>query len=120
MVDNSLTKNIIGIGIEVHKKIGPGFTEKIYQRAFEILLKNKKIQFKREKRFNIIFENKTIGWQTVDFIIEDKLIVELKALETINNLHISQTLSYLKATNNKLGLILNFGQSKLQIKRVIL
>ena len=116
----ALTNKVIGVGIDVHKQIGPGYAEKIYQRAFVLALKKSELRFEREKRFGIHFEGKLIGYQTIDFLIEKELVVELKAQESINNYHIAQTLSYLKATKKKLGLVLNFGQAKLEIKRVIL
>lgn len=115
-----LAKKIIGLAIGIHKEIGPGFPEKIYQRALGISLKQGNVAFEKEKKFRILLRNELLGYQLIDFLVENELVVEIKAIEEIKNLHISQVVSYLKATSKRLGLILNFGQAKLQIKRVIL
>lgn len=115
---NKLTNKIIGIAIKVHKDLGPGFIEKIYQRAMYLELKNSGISFEREKKVAVRFKKSLLGYQVLDFIIENELVVEIKAVSEINRIHVAQMLSYLKATNKKLGLILNFANSKLEIKRV--
>ena len=76
--------------------------------------------FRREEKFNVYYENKNVGYEVVDFIVMDKIIVELKAVKEIMDLHAKQVVGYLKTRKLKLGLILNFGKSKLEIKRVIL
>ena len=116
---NELSNKIIGIAIDVHKTLGPGFVEKIYQRAMYIELKNSSIPFEREKKIVIRFKKALLGYQVLDFIIENKLIIEIKAVTEINRIHIAQMLSYLKAANKKLGIILNFANSRLEIKRIV-
>ncbi len=115
---NALSNKIIGIAIEVHKVLKSGFNEKIYQRALEEEFIKHNIKFEREKIIRVEYKNKFIGEQRIDFLIENELILELKSIERIGNIHIVQILSYLKALDKRLGLILNFGESKLGIKRV--
>lgn len=116
---NALSTKLIGHGIRIHKTPGPGFIEKIYSKAFAYELEKDKIKFIREKPIRIKYEGLLLGEHRLDFLIEDEIILELKAVYEINNFHIAQILSYLKATNKKLGLILNFSRSKLEIKRVV-
>jgi GxxExxY protein len=115
-----LTKKIIGCGIEVHKELGPGFLESIYHKALieEFLIKN--INHETEKEVKISYKNKQIGIHKIDLYVENKIVVELKAVTEISDVHISQVVSYLKATGQTVGLILNFAKSTLDIKRVIL
>lgn len=118
--ESELTGKIIGIAIETHKKLGPGYNEKIYQRVLARELDQNKIPHKSQPKICIIIEDFNAGYQILDFIIDNKVILELKSSKEINNEHIKQMISYLKATNIKIGLILNFGKSKLEIKRIIL
>jgi GxxExxY protein len=111
-------KHIIGIAIEVHKQLGPGFQEKIYQRALYLELKNRGMKFEREKKIEIRWKQVMLGYQVVDFVINKNLLIELKAVPGIIDAHIAQMVSYLKASNLNLGLILNFGKPTLEIKRV--
>ncbi|MCF7874300.1 MAG: GxxExxY protein [Candidatus Omnitrophica bacterium] len=116
---NKLTEKIIGLAIEVHKKIGPGFTEKIYQNALSLEFDQKDIQYEKEKLIQVEYKGQILGKQRLDFLIEDLLIIEMKVTEKIGNIHLAQILSYLKATGKKIGLILNFANTRLEIKRVI-
>lgn len=116
---NELSNKIIGYAIKVHKSLGPGFIEKIYAKALIYELEKDKIKFTREKTIKIKYEEMFLGEYKSDFLIEDEIILETKAVYEINNFHMAQTLSYLKATNKKLGLILNFSRARLQIKRVV-
>jgi len=116
---NGLSNRIIGYGIKIHKALGPGFIEKIYSKAFAYELEKDKIKFTREKPIKVKYEGLLLGEHRLDFLIEDEVILELKAVYEINNFHIAQILSYLKATDKKLGLILNFSRSKLEIKRTV-
>jgi len=115
---SSLTKEIIGCAIRVHKILGPGFVEKIYQGALSKELTKSNLNYIKEKKVSVKYENAIVGYQVIDFIIEGKIIVELKAVSELNNIHIGQMVSYLKATNEQVGLILNFAKSRLEIKRV--
>ncbi|MBI5182013.1 MAG: GxxExxY protein [Nitrospirae bacterium] len=115
---NELSNKIIGIAIEIHKTLKAGFNEKIYQEALQTELKNNNIKFDREKIIKVKYKDKLLGEQRIDFIVEDEIILEIKSTKMIGNIHIAQILSYLKTLNKRLGLILNFGESKLGVKRV--
>ncbi|OGH24524.1 MAG: hypothetical protein A3B47_03960 [Candidatus Levybacteria bacterium RIFCSPLOWO2_01_FULL_39_24] len=117
---SDLTEKIIGAAINVHKELGPGHPEKIYQRALSEELKKQEIPFNREEKFRVFYNNKDIGYEVMDFCAYDKIAIELKAVREIIDLHSKQLVSYLKGRRLRLGLILNFGKSKIEIKRVIL
>ena len=116
---NELSNKIIGYAIRVHKSLGPGFIEKIYAKALAYELKKNGIKFNQEKSIKVRYEGLLLGEHRLDFLIEDEIILEIKAVYEINNFHMAQVLSYLKATNKKLGLILNFSRSRLEIKRAV-
>lgn len=115
---DGLTNKIIDLAIEVHRQLGPAFDEKIYSRALEYEFSKNDITFEKEKLIDVKYKNKRIGEHRIDFLIEDELILELKAAEGIADVHLVQLLSYLKAIDKRLGLVLNFGAGKLEIKRV--
>lgn len=115
---NELSNKIIGYAIKVHKAIGPGFIEKMYTKALAYELEKDKIKFTKEKLIKVKYEGLLLGEHRLDFLIADEIILEIKAVYEINNFHMAQMLSYLKATNKRLGLILNFSRSRLEIKRV--
>ena len=84
---SDLTDKIIGIGINIHKELGPGFVEKIYQRALYLELKNSKLRFTRERKLIIYYKKVNLGYETVDFEIEGKVLIEIKAVSEINDIH---------------------------------
>jgi GxxExxY protein len=112
--------SVIGACMEVHNELGPGFLEPVYQEALEIELSTQNIPFQREVRLPINYKRNLLNKAYVaDFILFDKIILELKALDTLSSLHESQLLNYLKATGFKLGILVNFGQPTLQSKRLV-
>ena len=115
-----LTDKIIGAAIRVHKGLGPGYPEKIYQRALAKEFQYQGIPFKKELNFRVGYKGSDVGYEIIDFCVYDKIAVELKAVKEIMDLHASQLVGYLKAAKLRLGLILNFGKTKLEIKRVII
>ena len=115
---NGLSNRVIGCAIKVHRGLGPGFVEKIYAKALEHELKTHEILFSRETFIPVKYEGRLVGTQRLDFLVEDEIVLEAKALYEINNFHMAQALSYLKATDKRLGLILNFARPRLQIRRV--
>lgn len=117
---SDLTDKIIKAALKVHKYLGPGFVEKLYQRALEIELEKNNLKIEKEKLLKLIYDGINIGSDKVDFAIEGKVLVELKAVSELSAIHIAQLISYLKASGFKVGLLINFAQLKLQIKRVIL
>lgn len=114
-----LTSQIIKLAIKVHRAIGPGFKEKYYQRALYLELKSAGIPFKREVKATLRYNNAVIGYHQLDFVVSSKVVVEIKSVKELSDIDVAQLASYLKSSNYKLGLLLNFGQSKLEIKRVI-
>jgi len=112
---------IIGACIEVHNDLGAGFLELVYQEALELEFKHHSIPYCREKELEIHYKGIKLNKSYIaDFILFGKIIVELKALASLSGQHESQVLNYLKATGYKLGLLINFGQSKLEYKRLLL
>jgi len=115
---NDLTYLINGCAMKVHSTLGNGFQEVIYQRALAIELERAGIKAKREVDQVIYYDGIEIGTRRADFVIGDKLIIELKALSNLENIHIAQIRNYLVAYNFPLGLLINFGANSLQIKRI--
>jgi len=114
------TYQIIGAAQEVHRELGAGFLEAVYQEALEIELSVQKIPFVREKELDLFYKSIELNKKYVaDFICYDQIIVELKSVKELTNEHLSQVLNYLKCTGFSLGLLLNFGEQSLKIKRVI-
>ena len=114
-----LTYEIIGAAMEVHSDLGPGYKEEIYQKALEIELRNRKIEFELQKQIEIKFKGEMVGWQLLNFFVDDKVVVEIKALSQLDTDHEAQIISYLKATNSEIGLLINFGTKKLEYKRIL-
>lgn len=108
-----------GMFFKIYNEIGPGFKEEIYVRALLKLLDEKKIPYQREKQFTINFKNAKIGTTKIDLVIDNKIIIEAKATEINNSIFEKQVISYLKSTGLSLGFLVNFGTSKLFIKRYI-
>jgi GxxExxY protein len=118
---DALAKVVIGAAIEVHKHYGPGLDEDIYQRAMEIELNLRGVRFVRQAFVEIEYKGQPVGTRRVDLIVGGRLIVELKAVESLSALHKAQVLTYLRITSMKLGLLINFNTILLKdgIKRVI-
>jgi GxxExxY protein len=111
---------IVGAAMEVHKELGHGFLEAVYQEALEKEFNIQNIPYKREFPISIYYKGKPLSkYYVADFICYDKIIVELKALSALNQEHHAQVLNYLKATGIELGILINFGTSKLEYKRII-
>ena len=112
---------IIGICMEVHTILGKGHSEIIYGDALEYEFKKNKIPYNREMKFNIIYKEIILPhYYFSDFVIFDEIILEIKAIQQLSSSEIKQTLNYLAASKNKLGLLVNFGEDSLKYKRIIL
>lgn len=112
---------IIGLCMEVYNELGKGFSEIVYGDALAIEFKNNNIKFSREEHFNIYYKSNLLPHHyKADFVIDKKIILEIKAIETFNSAHIKQTLNYLAASKLKLGLLVNFGEDSLKYKRIVL
>jgi len=116
-----LSYKVIGCCMEVHKLLGKAFNEIVYGDALEIELKLQHINYKREESYQITYKDVLLPhFYKADFVIENKIILEIKALSKIESQHISQTLNYLAASKIKVGIIVNFGELSLKYKRLIL
>lgn len=115
-----LSGRLLEVAVEVHKAIGPGFLESIYQRAMEVALAHRGITFERQKEVHIFFEGVDVGLHVLDLVAGGQIILELKAVKAFEDIHYSQLKSYLKATGLHVGLLLNFNASTLAVKRVVL
>ena len=114
-----LSEKIIGASIKVHKELGPGFLENIYEEALKIELSKNQIKFETQKEVKIEYREIEIGTHRLDMIVENQIIIELKAIRELTDVHFAQIRSYLKATALKVGLLLNFAKPTLEIKRVV-
>ena len=115
---SEITSKIIGCAMEVHKRLGDGFQEVIYQRALAIEMLMAGIQIQREFEMPIFYREKQIGTRRVDFLIEDIVSVELKAIIKLEDVHLSQAINYLEAYNLEIGLLINFGEKSLNFNRL--
>ncbi|MBV5281178.1 MAG: GxxExxY protein [Paludibacter sp.] len=115
---SALTEKIIGCAMEVHKIIGNGFQEVIYQRALEMEMNLQGLKFSREFEMPIFYKNNRIGTRRVDFLVEDVISVEIKAVIQLEDVHLAQAINYLEAYNLEIGLLINFGSKSLTFKRL--
>ncbi len=115
-----LSEKVIGCAMEVHRVLGHGFLERIYESALAIELGRASVRFERQKQIKVFYRDQLVGEYCCDFVVENKLILELKALRLAKSDHESQVLNYLKATNMTAGLLLNFGSARLGIRRLVL
>lgn len=113
-----ITEKIIGASMKVHAALGNGFQEVIYQRALKIELKKMDVSFEREFDMPVYYKNHQIGERRVDFLVEGKISVELKAIINLEPVHFAQARNYLEAYNPEVGLLINFGSISLQFKRL--
>jgi GxxExxY protein len=115
------TYKIIGICMEVHNQLGKGFSEVVYGDALEIEFINNNIKYSKEQKFNISYKGNILPHKyRADFIINDTIVLEIKAIRCLTDSHIKQTLNYLAVSKLKIGLLINFGEDSLKYKRVIL
>ncbi|MGX1023567.1 GxxExxY protein [Flavobacterium sp. CS20] len=113
-----LTHKIIGCAMKVHSALGNGFQEVIYQRALAIEMEKQGLGYQREMEMSIFYEGIDIGTRRVDFFVEDLIMVELKALIKLEDVHLAQAMNYCQAYNLPIGLLINFGSKSMEFKRV--
>ena len=118
MRHEAITHKIIGAAMKVHSVLGNGFQEVIYQRALAIEMEKHGLGFKREMEMPIFYDGINIGTRRVDFFVEDEIMVELKALIKLEDVHLAQAMNYCQAYNLPIGLLINFGAKSLEFKRV--
>ncbi len=116
---SDLTSKIIGCAMEVHSIMGNGFQEVVYQRALAIEMTIQGLNFNREFEMNLTYKGNDIGTRRVDFLVEDKIMVEIKAVIHLEDVHLAQAKNYLEAYSLSTGLLINFGSKSLQFKRVM-
>ena len=117
-IKDDLTYKIIGCAMKVHTTLGNGFQEVIYQRALAIEMKKQGLGYQRELAMPLFYDEQHIGSRRVDFLVEDQVMVELKALTKMEDVHLAQGLNYLVAYKVNLGLLINFGAQSLEVKRL--
>jgi len=115
---SEITKTIIGCAMKVHSTLGNGFQEVIYQRALAIEMKRQGLEFEREMEMPVMYEEFQVGTRRVDFFVENKVMLELKAVTQLEPVHLAQALNYLEAYKIEIGLLINFGSTSLQFKRL--
>ncbi|MHB8206664.1 GxxExxY protein [Mucilaginibacter sp.] len=118
MKHKELTEKVIGCAMKVRNTLGNGFQEVIYQRALEIEFRKAGLGYAREMEMTIFYDGEDIGTRRVDFFVEDVVMVELKALISLEDVHIAQAMNYVEAYKMEIGLLINFGSKSLQFKRV--
>ena len=116
---SNITGAVIGSAMQVHTELGNGFPEVIYQRSLALEFQDQDIGYKRELSMPLFYKGKPVGKRRVDFLVEEKVLVELKAVSEINDRHFNQILNYLTAYQLEIGLLINFGENNLKFKRFI-
>lgn len=120
IIHKELSYKIIELALEVHNELGCGFLEKVYENALMILLDREGIAARQQVPADVYFQNKVVGQYFADILVDNKIILELKTVEAISDVHKAQVLNYLRATGIKLGLIMNFAKPRFEYKRLVL
>jgi GxxExxY protein len=115
-----LSGQIIEAAISVHKQLGPGFLESIYESAMKVALRHRGIAYECQKEITVFFEQEEVGTHRLDLMVQGEVIVELKAAKALEDIHYAQVKSYLKATGLRVGLLMNFNAPTLIVKRIVL
>ncbi|MFC1727833.1 GxxExxY protein [Patescibacteria group bacterium] len=119
LIYKNLSYQLMGVLFKVHNKLGPAYQEKYYQRAIEKELKKQKIPFDREHRVKLNYEGENIGHYFIDFVVNDKIALEVKSIRFLKGKYLNQVLAYLSSANLKLGILVNFNAERLYYKRII-
>ncbi|MEM6656395.1 MAG: GxxExxY protein [Planctomycetota bacterium] len=118
MEDNRLTELIIGAAYEVSNTLGVGFLEKMYENALTHELSKRGLAVEQQKPIEVVYDGVVVGEYVADLLVEKRVLVELKVVKAFDQIHLAQCLNYLKATNLQLALLLNFGQPRVEVKRI--
>ena len=116
---NKLSEKIIGSAFEVSNVLGAGFLEKVYENALKVELGMSGLDVRQQAPLDVRYKDELVGEYFADILVEESLIVELKAVKSLNDIHFAQCLNYLKGTGLKLCLLINFGKSRIEIKRIV-
>jgi GxxExxY protein len=120
LLHHDLTFEVIGAAMEVHRVLGPGFLESVYQRGMEAELGRRQISFEAQKRIVVEYKGESLGEHILDLVVAGAVVVELKSVKDINDQHRAQVISYLKASGLSVGLLINFAKSRLEHKRILM
>ncbi len=120
ILHKDLSYKIVGLAMQIHSELGFGFLEKVYENSMMVLFRRENIIAKQQAPISVSFEGEIVGDYYADILIEDKIILELKAIEKITDAHKAQAINYLKATGLKLASIINFGKQRLEYERIVL
>lgn len=120
LIQAELSEKLIGCCIRVHKTLGPGFLEKIYEEALCLELTKTGLKYERQKQVMVVYDGKPIGEHRLDLVVDNLVVLELKATAGIEDIHLATSRSYLKATGLQLALVVNFARPTLDIRRVVL
>jgi GxxExxY protein len=118
-VPEAVTERIIGCAFKVSNTLGSGFLEKVYENALAYELRKSGINCEQQKPVKVLYEGVVVGDYAADLLVDDRVIVELKACKALDDVHMAQCLNYLKATGKRLCLLMNFGQPRVEIKRIV-
>lgn len=120
VIYKDLSYDIVSAAIKVHNTLGSGFLEKVYENALTIELRNRGIKCEQQKSLQVFYDNHLVGDYVADILVENKIILELKVVQEISDIHKAQVINYLKATGLRLGIILNFASPRLGFQRIVL
>src|SRR4030042_2048934 len=120
VIYSDLSYEIMGAIFEVHKTLGPGFVESVYEKALIEEFKKEAIKVETQKVIDVVYKGRKIGVHRLDLVVENKVVVELKTVERFSTYHTAQLLSYLKASGYRLGLLVNFSKAKVESRRVVM
>jgi GxxExxY protein len=115
---SDLTEKIIGAAMKIHRSLGNGYQEVIYHRCLEIEFRKLGLTYERERVQKVFYEGECVGTRRVDFLIEGKILIEIKAIIKLENAHLAQSINYLEAFDLEVGLLINFGGTSLEYKRL--
>ena len=118
IIHRKLSYQVMQAVFEVHNTLGPGYLEKVYEEALAVELELMNIPFERQKEITVIYKGRRVGQHRLDFVIDGKIVLELKSVSTLANVHKKQVLSYLKATDLRLGILVNFATLRVQSERI--
>jgi GxxExxY protein len=119
-IDKDVTYNIIGCAMEVHKRLGNGFVESVYEEALKIELKYQGVGYEAQKKYPITYRDQVIKDFYCDLVVADKVVLEFKAIKQLGDVERAQIINYLKVTNLKVGLLINYGEKSLKYERFVL
>jgi len=119
IIYRDLAYKVVGLAMEVHRKLGYGFLEKVYENALMVLFRREGIRAQQQVPIRVYFEGEDVGYYLADILVDCKVVLEVKAVEGLIDAHRAQTLNYLRATNLDLAILLNFGKESLQYERLV-